>query len=86
MFGNELSPKEAVLCFCRAHMVIVDELRNRQRVKTLDFIDFLEALCRYVGFKDVYIVYIEYIYQGCILSSDLSTEQPPLCHRLGSCV
>lgn len=48
MFGNELSPKEAVLCFCRAHLIIVDELRHRQRVKTLDFIDFLEALCRFV--------------------------------------
>jgi hypothetical protein len=28
---------------------VVDELRQRQRMKTLDFVDFLEALTRYTN-------------------------------------
>ena len=46
VFGSEVNAREALLAFCRSRLLLVDELRQRQRLKTLDFIDFLEALCR----------------------------------------
>lgn len=47
VFGSELSTRDALFCFCRSRLLVIDELRNRQRIKTADFIDFLEAICRY---------------------------------------
>ena len=46
LIGDELTMREARLCFFWSRMVVADEVKNRHKLFTLSWVEFLEALAR----------------------------------------
>ena len=46
LIGDELTMREARLCFWWSKMVVADEVRSRHKFLTLSWVEFLEALAR----------------------------------------
>ena len=44
--GGDFTAREAMLAFFNSRMVVVDEIKSRNKYISLSFVDFLEAICR----------------------------------------
>ena len=51
LIDHEFTRREAVLCFVWSQPHITDEVRRRERMQHLTFVDFVEALARILTFK-----------------------------------
>ena len=53
LIGDELTVREARLCFFWSRMVVADEVKSRHKFMTLSWVEFLEALARVADMTNV---------------------------------
>ena len=51
LIDDDLTRQRAILCFVWSQPCVTDEVRRREKMQHLSYIDFCEALCRILAFK-----------------------------------
>lgn len=51
LLDDDFTRRSAVLCFVWSQPFVTDEIKRREKMQHLSYVDFLEAMCRILSFK-----------------------------------